>query len=593
MFKQLGIKESSLKAIERLGFEEPTEIQAKSVPLLLERDIDFIGQAQTGTGKTAAFVLPLLEKIDYDSKDIQALIIAPTRELANQIQEEIDKLSHFEPVRSISVYGGTSVSMQIKDIKRAKPQIVVGTPGRLIDLIDRGVLKLGTVSHVILDEADEMLDMGFFDDVQRIVEEVADNQIWMFSATMPKPILNLVKKHFSDPEIVRIERKELTSEAVDQQYVLVRRGDQTEALCRYLDFHQDMYAIVFCRTKIGTQELSDELNARGYPSDCLHGDMSQDQRDLTMKKFKDKKINLLVCTDVAARGIDVNDLTHVVNFGLPQDNESYVHRIGRTGRGGKKGIALSVLEKSEMQRVKQIERITKAAIEKVKLPQLSEIKQVLIKKAFNQFQSAVNTEIESELYSDFSTSLEGLEREELVKGIYNFICGASLKRYQKAKELDLEIAEKNAKPGFDRFFVTLGKMDHIEVPDLLRFFSDQLNIRGKAIGRIDIKDKFCFIELPNEYKNDMLELDGLIMYNDKKVAIELSKASGLSSGGRSRSRGGFRSSRGNSGPRRSGAGPRSASGGSRSGGSSRGRSGGAPYARAKSPSRSRSYSSNA
>src|SRR5690606_28029754 len=327
------------------------------------------------------FVLPLLEKLDFKLNALQAIILAPTRELANQINEEIQKLSFFEPIRSMSVYGGTSVGLQIKDFKAKKPQVVVGTPGRVMDLIDRGVLRFDNTRYVILDEADEMLDMGFFDDVTAIIAEVPEKKIWMFSATLPAPIVNLVNKEFSNPVTVRVTKKVLTADSVEQKAVVVRRENGTEALCRYIDFSDDMYAIIFTRTKIGAKELTDELNARGYPTDSLHGDMDQASRDLTMKKFKEKKINLLVCTDVAARGIDVNNLTHVINFGLPQDNESYVHRIGRTGRGGSKGISLSIIEPNEQGRVGQIERLTKAKIERIKLPNVEEIRKKILEKS--------------------------------------------------------------------------------------------------------------------------------------------------------------------------------------------------------------------
>ncbi|MBT4792532.1 MAG: DEAD/DEAH box helicase, partial [Halobacteriovoraceae bacterium] len=326
LFTDLNLRASSMKAIEAMGFKEPTEIQEKSIPMLIADEIDFIGQAQTGTGKTAAFTLPLLEKLDLKARHIQAMVIAPTRELANQICEEINKLSKFEPVRTLAVYGGVSISGQLRDLRTKKPQVIVGTPGRLLDVMGRGAFDLEKCKYVILDEADEMLDMGFFDDVQEILAEVPEKKIWMFSATMPRQILNLINKHFCNPELVKVTQKILTSDSVDQKYCIVSRRDMAEALCRFLDYNQNTYAIVFMRTKVGAKELTDELNVRGFASDALHGDMSQEQRDLTMRKFKQKRISLLVCTDVAARGIDVSDLTHVINFSLPQDNESYVHR---------------------------------------------------------------------------------------------------------------------------------------------------------------------------------------------------------------------------------------------------------------------------
>lgn len=554
LFNELNLKASSLKAIEALGFEEPTEIQEKSIPKLLEAEIDFIGQAQTGTGKTAAFSLPLLEKIDFDAKHIQAVVIAPTRELANQICEEIDKLSKYEPVRTLAVYGGVPISGQLRDLKRNKPQIIVGTPGRMLDVIGRGAFDLEKCKYVILDEADEMLDMGFFDDVQEIIAEIPSKKIWMFSATMPKPILNLINEHFCNPELVKVTKKILTNDLVDQQFCVVKHRDMPEALCRYLDFNQGTYAIVFTRTKVGAKELTDELNMRGFPSDALHGDMSQEQRDLTMKKFKEKKISLLVCTDVAARGIDVNDLTHVINFGLPQDNESYVHRIGRTGRGGSKGVALSIIEASEMRRISQIERITKAKIEKVKLPSVDSIVNVLTEKAYEQFDGAIDSfQEEGESFTAFKDRFEEKSRDEIMKGLYSFIFEQSLKRYKKARPIDVEARERSRRDrserpergsrrsggtqaGYDRFHIPVGKSAGLETGALIRLVSRSLNVRGSEVGKISILDDFSFFEVPNSYSDKILNSSD-VSFNGQELNIQLAKSRGGDSDGGSRRRG--------------------------------------------------------
>lgn len=536
-FSNLGLKESSLKAIEKMGFENPSEIQANAIPVLLEGDIDFIGQAQTGSGKTAAFVLPLLEKLDFKSQALQALILAPTRELANQIHEEIQKLSAFEPIRSMSVYGGTSVGLQIKDLKAKKPQIVVGTPGRVMDLIDRGVLRFDFTKFVILDEADEMLDMGFFEDVTTIVAEIPEKKIWMFSATMPGPISDLVAREFNDPVVVKVTKKVLTADSVDQKLVVVRRENGIEALCRYMDFSDDMYAIIFTKTKIGAKELTDELNARGYPTDALHGDMDQAARDMTMKKFKEKKINLLVCTDVAARGIDVNNLTHVINFGLPQDNESYVHRIGRTGRGGSKGISLSIIEPSEQGRVSQIERLTKAKIERIQLPRVNEIREKILEKSMNRFnENVANFKDEETLHFDsFKAKFDGFDKEDLVKGIYGFMFENTLKRYQKAQEIDVAPRGERSQgtrvtSGMQRFFINLGRMDGITSGDLLKFVASVAGINGRDIGRIDTKEKFAFLEANSIHTDAIMNLKGE-MYGNRRVSIELATAPANNFGG--------------------------------------------------------------
>ncbi|MFL5785692.1 MAG: DEAD/DEAH box helicase [Bacteriovoracaceae bacterium] len=551
-FTTLGLKESSLKAIEKMGFDTPSEIQVQAIPVLLGGDVDFIGQAQTGSGKTAAFVLPLLEKLDFKSPTLQAIVLAPTRELANQINEEIQKLSAFEPIRSMSVYGGTSVGLQIKDFKSKKPQIVAGTPGRVMDLIERGVLKFDNCKFVILDEADEMLDMGFFDDVTAIIAKVPEKRIWMFSATMPGPITALVNKEFSNPVTVRVTKKVLTADSVEQMAVVVRRENGIEALCRYMDFNDSMYAIIFTRTKIGAKELTDELNARGYPTDALHGDMDQASRDMTMKKFKEKKINLLVCTDVAARGIDVNNLTHVINFGLPQDNEAYVHRIGRTGRGGSKGISLSIIEPSEQGRVGQIERLTKAKIERVYLPKVEEIREKIIEKSVVRFNENVASFSDQQAlhFDSFKEKFESLSKDDLLKGIYGFMFENTLKRYQKAQEIDVTPRNQNdprgvrVSQGMQKFFINLGTMDGANPGELLKFVASATGVTGRNIGRIDTKEKFAFIEVSSEFTDAVLAMKGE-MWGSRRVAIELASPSQAGyANGASRGGGNFGGSRG-------------------------------------------------
>lgn len=564
LFTELGLKESSLKAIAKMGFESPSEIQQQAIPLLLQGDVDFIGQAQTGSGKTAAFVLPLLEKLDYKLQALQAIILAPTRELANQINEEIQKLTAFEPIRSMSVYGGTSVGLQIKDLKAKKPQIVAGTPGRVMDLIDRGVLRFDETRFVILDEADEMLDMGFFDDVTAIIDQVPEKRIWMFSATMPGPIHDLVNREFSNPVTVKVTKKVLTADSVEQKLVVVRRENQIEALCRYMDFSDAMYAIIFTKTKIGAKELTDELNARGYPTDALHGDMDQNARDMTMKKFKEKRINLLVCTDVAARGIDVNNLTHVINFGLPQDNEAYVHRIGRTGRGGSKGISLSIVEPSELSRVGQIERITKAKIERIQLPQVNQIRERILEKSLKRFTDHIGSFHDEDVlhFDTFKAKFEELEKEDIIKGIYGFMFENTLKRYQKAQEIDVanrpmgERGGVRATSGMQRFFINLGTMDGATPGDLLKFVAQAAGISGRDIGRIDTKEKFAFIEAPVHMTDAIMGLKGE-MFGNRRVSIELAALPVGGSGGGYRGGnggGGYRGGRSGGGFKSSGAG---------------------------------------
>lgn len=582
LFDELKLRASSLEAIRALGFTEATEIQQKSIPVLLENDIDYVGQAQTGTGKTAAFALPLLEKIDRDSNKIQALILAPTRELANQIMEEINKLSRFEPVRSYTIYGGTSVSGQIRDVKKIRPQILVGTPGRTIDFLERGVLRVEDCKHVILDEADEMLDMGFFEDVQTILAEIPEKRIWMFSATMPRQIKELVEKYFCEPHYVKVTKRILTADAVEQQFTVVKEEYQTEALCRYLDFFGDVYSIVFTKTKIGAKNLMDELNARGFEADSLHGDMSQDQRDCTMKRFKEKKAKLLICTDVAARGIDVNDLTHVINYSLPQDNESYIHRIGRTGRGGSKGIALSIITPIEVRRLRDIERITNAKIEKIQLPKLEELKEKLNNKIMSSFEEAmVGDDPDTLLFSSLMAKFGDRPTEELIKGIYKFAFRQTSKRYENAKE-DLNHAPRErsegggrrndsraggrgiTQSGYAKVQLNMGGDQGVEPGTLLRLISRSTPVRGGDVGKIKIFGDVSHFEVPASQVDKVLMLNGKNWFNQiLKVEVigtgESSGGGGYSDrGGRSRGgRGGNSSRGGSSSGRRPGPGGRS------------------------------------
>ncbi len=544
-FESLGLKASSLEAIQRLGYTTPSEIQAKAIPALLKGDIDFIGQAQTGTGKTAAFLLPLLEKLDPKDRRVQALVLAPTRELANQIEGEIVKFTPVEKVRSLSVYGGTPIGPQLRALRADAPSIVVGTPGRVIDLIDRGALKLEDVRYVILDEADEMLDMGFFDDVQRIIAEAPRKKVWMFSATMPAPIQQLVQQHFNQPLVVKVTKQQLTTEAVEQTFMIARVPDMVEALCRYLDSIDDIYGLVFTRTKIGAQQLSDALNTRGYPTEALHGDMEQDARDFTMKRFKEKKCKLVACTDVAARGIDVSDLTHVINVELPADLEAYVHRIGRTGRGGAKGVALSIVSPMEFRKLGIIERITKAPIKRVELPGIEEIRGRLMGKAVKQLQGlaeGVRPETHPE-FAEFASATENLGREDLLKALYARQLAPTMKKYREARELSVSRPAQGSGPvgrmggghssanmgpargQGQRFFLNLGKIDGVNPGDMLKFLNRTVGLRGNEVGRIEIHDKCCFLEVDPRQSARVMGLKGK-MWGQRRVNVDLAEGQG-------------------------------------------------------------------
>lgn len=454
-FKELEISSEILRALEEMGFESPSEIQQKAIPVINNTELDFIGQAQTGTGKTAAFVIPLLEKINYENGLPQAIILAPTRELANQVEQEIKKIGKYTGVRTLSIYGGTSYDRQIRGLKKDKPHIVVGTPGRVIDLIDKNHLRLKDANYCILDEADEMLNMGFLEDVQRVLEELKSNrQLIMFSATMPRPILQMVEKSFNQYEMVKIKKKTLSNEDIDQKYFVVKNKYQKESLVRLIDSAEEFYGIVFCKTRLETKEVGDELRERGYKVEILNGDMGQAQRDHAMRNFKDKRSTIMVCTDVAARGIDVNNLTHVVNFGLPQDNESYVHRIGRTGRAGMKGEALTIVTPNMQFAIKKIERLTKQEIKYSKLPTVAQLKKNLVDR---EIESAIKLKEAVQMRGDdfktddsfetFESEFGDLSQKELMRLMFTWKFNKELRHFDNLPDIESSPNERSSNGG--------------------------------------------------------------------------------------------------------------------------------------------------
>ncbi|MDA9793315.1 DEAD/DEAH box helicase [Bacteriovoracaceae bacterium] len=443
-FKGLNLNTDVLRAIDEMGFSTPTEIQASAIPLLMETTKDFIGQAQTGTGKTAAFVIPLLEKIDFSNPNVQALILSPTRELANQIELEIKKLGKYTAAKSTCVYGGTGYESQVRALKRDLPQIVVGTPGRVIDLMKKKILKVDQASYCVLDEADEMLNMGFFEDVQIILDLFnKQRQLIMFSATMPRPILKLIDKSFDAYELVQIAKKSLSNADIEQKYFMVKPRYFKEALSRLLDTTPKHYAIVFCRTKIETKEVGDDLKKRGYSVEVLNGDMGQTERDHAMRKFKERKVNIMVCTDVAARGIDVTCLTHVFNYGLPQDNESYVHRIGRTGRAGEKGKAYTIVSGKNAFTMKRLERHINGKIEIGVLPTIEGLKLNIVENEMKTASSILEA-IQSkdgefkidDSFSIFSETFSELGKEDLLKLMFTWKFNKALRAYNNMASIE-------------------------------------------------------------------------------------------------------------------------------------------------------------
>ncbi len=561
-FQELPLRETLIRAITERGYVEPTDIQAEAIPALATTDTDFVGQAQTGTGKTAAFVLPLLNKIDSTNKDVQALILTPTRELANQITEEIKKFAKYEKTKTLAVYGGVSTEAQIRGLRKDRPQIVVGTPGRVLDLIERGVLILDNAKFAILDEADEMLDMGFIDDVKQILSNLGESRkTWMFSATMPAPILSLIKTYLKDPLVVKVKKTTLSNESIEQKHYVVRHSHMSEAVCRILDSLDDYYGMIFCRTKIDAKTLADELNARGYPSDSMHGDMSQQQRDITMKNFKLKKINMLVCTDVAARGIDVDNLTHVINYGLPQDIESYVHRIGRTGRAGLKGVAITLVEPSERYRLRMVENNTKAKIAQAILPTPVELKQVLVRKEIKKFDALIEKLDRLETDAVFAEKFADMEKADLLKVMYNHLFASQITRYDHAPSL--EVAERRpdvrdnrdsrdnrdnrdsrdnrgssrdqgsssqgrgSQNGNMRFFVNIGKDHGLTLKSLLGSISDMVKVDERMIRNVDMKETFSFLEVPEQFGEVLLKTNNPMII-ERNVRFELTRSAPMS-----------------------------------------------------------------
>ena len=396
-FDGLGLSADAIKAVTQKGFEEPTDIQALTIPVMLRDDTNIIAQAQTGTGKTAAFGLPLIDMITEQSSAVQALVLVPTRELAIQVAEEIHSLRGNKDLQVVPIYGGQSIDQQLRRLKRGV-HIVVGTPGRVIDHLERRTLKLGGVEHLILDEADEMLNMGFVEDIEKIMEHTkAEKRTLLFSATMPSRIKQIAKKYMGEYELIST-KTQMSADLTEQIYFEVKASDKFEALSRIIDIEDDFYGLVFCRTKIDVDTITSQLNGRGYDAEGIHGDFSQQQRERTLARFKNKTITILVATDVAARGIDVNNLTHVINFSLPHDPEAYVHRIGRTGRAGNEGTAITFITSSEYRRLMAIQRFAKTNIKKASVPKIEDIIAAKKKKINDELAAILDENVDGHYY---------------------------------------------------------------------------------------------------------------------------------------------------------------------------------------------------
>lgn len=553
LFKEYGLSDDLLKAITELGYTQPTEIQKQTIPYLLSKEEDLIALAQTGTGKTAAFSLPILEMIDSYQNHVQALILCPTRELCLQISKDIASYSKYlSKLRSLAVYGGSNISEQIRGLKN-NPQIVIGTPGRVNDMLKRGVLKINQIQWLILDEADEMLSMGFKTELETILKETPkERQTLLFSATMSKQVEAIAKNYMKGAQKISAGGINEVKKNITHKFVMVRDRQKNNGLRRVLDANPNIYSIIFCRTRMETQNVADFLMHQGYAADALHGDLSQSQRDMVMKKFRLKNLRILVATDVAARGLDVNDLTHVIHFSLPDDPEVFIHRSGRTGRAGKDGKSIAIIRPSEMVKFNRIKKETSIKVEEMKIPTKEDI---LKAKEFYLSDKLLNSEFDTEEF-ELSTmpDLSGISKEELYKRIMFLELKSTWEFYKNEKDIapiekNERAAErgrksstsrnrkdrKNSKDGnnrnrkikkhgnFTRFFFNLGKRDNLNKVTVIDLINKNTKGARADIGEIDIRDKFTFFEVDANYKDQLLKKINQLSFNGKNMSLEIAQ----------------------------------------------------------------------
>ncbi len=519
-FDELELQAPILRAIAELGFEEMTPIQAQAIPVVLTGK-DIVGQAQTGTGKTAAFGLPVLQKIDPKLKAVQAIILCPTRELAIQVSEELHKFSKFmHAVKVLPIYGGQDISRQIRALK-AGVQVVIGTPGRVMDHMRRNTVKFDKVRMIALDEADEMLNMGFREDIETILKDMPeDRQTLLFSATMPQPIMDIARTYQKDATLVKVVKKELTVPKIEQYYYEVRPKNKVDVLSRLLDMYSPKRCLVFCNTKRQVDELVSALQGRGFFAEGLHGDLKQQQRDRVMNSFRNGKVEILVATDVAARGIDVDDVEAVFNYDVPQDEEYYVHRIGRTGRAGRNGRAFNLVVGKEVYKLRDIQRYCKTKIKLMPIPSVNDVTEVKADKILER----INDTIESE---DLTKMIEIIERKLNDSDFTALdICAAFLKQamgtdsVEEATKEMADFGDTGAEQGMVRLFINLGKNQRIRPGDILGAIAGETGMPGKLIGSIDMFDKYTFVEVPREYAADVIQVMKESKIKGKSINIE-------------------------------------------------------------------------
>ncbi|MBJ6368357.1 DEAD/DEAH box helicase [Snuella sedimenti] len=549
-FQDLGLNEDLLHAIADLGFEKPSEVQNKAIPILLEKEGDLVALAQTGTGKTASFGFPMLQKINVDSRTTQGLILSPTRELCLQITNEIKQYGKYcKGLNVVAIYGGASITEQARDVKKGA-QIIVATPGRMKDMISRRLVDISKIEYAVLDEADEMLNMGFYEDITSILSHTPeDKSTWLFSATMPKEVASIAKKFMHQPIEITVGNKNESTSNVSHEYYLVNARDRYQALKRLADANPDIFSVVFCRTKRDTQKVAEQLIEDGYSAAALHGDLSQNQRDLVMKSFRNKQIQMLVATDVAARGIDVDDITHVINYQLPDEIETYTHRSGRTGRAGKTGVSMVIVSKSEVRKIKSIERIIKKNFDKKDIPNGMEICEVQLMSLANKVHNTeVNHEIDKYL-SSINELFEDTTKDELIKKFFSVEFTRFYNYYQKSRDLNVsESGSRESDSGRDykgngnstRYFINVGKKDGFDWMNLKDFLKEMLDFGRDDVFKVEVKDSFSFFNTEKELQEKVLTFFTDFKHNGRFVNVEVSE---------NRDRGGRRDGKGRGGRR--------------------------------------------
>ncbi|MFC7356903.1 DEAD/DEAH box helicase [Jejudonia soesokkakensis] len=566
-FKALGLDEQLLQAITDMGFETPSEVQEQAIPLLLEKDQDLVALAQTGTGKTAAFGFPMLQKIDIDSRTTQGLILSPTRELCMQITNEMQAYGKYKKgLNVVAIYGGASITDQARQIKKGA-QVIVATPGRMKDMISRRMIDISKIEYCVLDEADEMLNMGFYEDITEILSHSPeDKSTWLFSATMPKEVSTIAKKFMHNPLEVTVGSKNVGSENVEHEYFVVSGRDRYPALKRLADANPEIFSVVFCRTKRDTQKVAEMLIADGYNAGAIHGDLSQNQRDIVMKQFRNRQIQMLVATDVAARGIDVDDITHVINYQLPDEIETYTHRSGRTGRAGKNGISMVIVTKSEIRKIKSIEKKIQKSFVKKEVPSGMEIcEKQLMHLTNNIKETEINHDIDVYL-PKINEALEGFSKEELIKKFFSVEFTRFYNYYNKAKDINQDAGpdrDYSDDTGSTRFFLNVGNKDDFTWMSLKDFLRDLLNLGKDEVYKVDVKDSFSFFNVDEKHKDLVLNAFADFKLDGRNVNAEVSTDGGGKGRGRDKGRGRGRRNDDSRGGRRSGG--RNSGGGDRGG----------------------------